>query len=865
MPSALSLQWPLLAWMLLCGAVGLVLWNRFFRPRIEARWAAILILLALAPVLPSLRQGFVYGPFDTNANLLPWAAKADLGYRPRVVKLNDITLLCAPWQVAARRQMLEGRVPFLNPHAGAGQPLLGDAQSAPFSLVNLASIPFDPVRSQALRAFLRSLLALAGAFLAARQLGCRPAFALLAAAAYGYGGSPAVWRLFQHGEVMAFWPWAFLASEQVLVEPRDLRSRVLFGLSLAAIILAGHPETGAAACIALAGRWLFALLRGRRREVGILMTASLLAAAGTSFFILPVAATIPHSLKFNRERGAQHGPGEDRRQRQPGRRHHRQHGGPGPLRHAAAGGGAGAGADPVAGRGLGGPGRPGPGTRWTFFQRCPPRAPPLPRPPGRRGLRRPPRSWRNPGEDLLPPPDFRLRRALLRLPRRLRRGPAGRPGPGILGRRAAGPPSALRNARRRDPHGHRRPPRASPGPPLVERARWSLPQIAAESFQHAVIAVLAALGVLVVLFLRRHPTAAGLLAAALAAGQLGDAFGGYYPTIPNALAFPPVPLLDRLAREPGPFRILGTRAVFMPNSAVVYGLADVRTHDPMESARYVDWLRDVLDVDITTYKKQYRMPKRAHVPYLRLLGTRFLLASPYHRLEYPWQDRGLFRETRLWELPGEPRWAFFPETVVPANSAAQAREILLAARRPFKVASLEIPGSDTPTANGPARVLRAHVESDRLRIETEVEKDSWMVLSQAAIPGWRAKADGRAIPTAIADGTLLAVRVPAYARGDSPLPACLMARGNGAFSGRMAHRRPASVAIPPSDAASRDMTQRGRICCNLSGQCRNVPGYDATSRDMTQRPLGLRHTGPRCVISSGYDAMSRDMAQHSKV
>jgi hypothetical protein len=767
MPSALSLQWPLLAWMLLCGAAGFTLWNRLFRPRVEVRWAAILILLALAPVLPSLRQGFVYGPFDTNANLLPWAAKADFGYRPKVGRLNDITLLCAPWQVAARRQMLEGRVPFLNPHAGAGQPLLGDAQSAPFSLVNLLSLPFDPVRSQSLRAFLRSLLALAGAFLAARQLGCRPAFALLAAAAYGYGGSPAVWRLFQHGEVMALWPWAFLASERVLAETNEpgqlLRSRLLFGLSLAALILAGHPETGAAACLALAGRWLFALWRGRRREVGILMMTALLAAAGTSFFILPVAATIPESLKFNRESAGRNAD----------------------LEAPAGSGGLAATANMVV-----------PGLFGT---------------PQRAGEQGPgPIQWLAEGSAGLAALALALGGLFTKDVRREPRlylvllaaaayavhlDPGGIPGKifslplisvfaeryfAYLGGFAVALLAALALE-------------SWAAEPLDRRLRFSMlaaailtgtaallahplalrwwhsrggvpPEIAAESLRHAAIAVLTVLGVLGVLFLRRHPTAAGLLATALAAGQLGEAFGGYYPTIPNALAFPPVPLLHRLAREPGPFRIIGTRAVFMPNSAAVYGLADVRTHDPMESSRYVDWLRDVLDVDITTYKKQYRTPKRSHVPYLRLLGTRFLLAGPYHHLEYPWRDRGLFRETRLWELPGEPRWAFFPETVVPANSAAQAREILLATRRPFKVASLEISDLASPTANGPARVLRWHVESDRLRIETEVEKDSWMILSQAAIPGWRAKADGRAIPTAIADGTLLAVRVPAGTR-----------------------------------------------------------------------------------------------------
>ncbi|HKI02102.1 MAG TPA: YfhO family protein, partial [Thermoanaerobaculia bacterium] len=130
----------------------------------------------------------------------------------------------------------------------------------------------------------------------------------------------------------------------------------------------------------------------------------------------------------------------------------------------------------------------------------------------------------------------------------------------------------------------------------------------------------------------------------------------------------------------------------------------------------------------------------------------------------PWIDRGLFRKTRLWELPGEARWAFFPETVVPAGSARRARELLLAAGRPLRMATLEIEGPESPRPNGRAEALRWKVDGDRLTIETRVEQDAWMVVSQAFLPGWRARADGRLARVAIADGALVAVRVPAGTR-----------------------------------------------------------------------------------------------------
>lgn len=761
MPAALSLQWPLLAWMVLCAGAGLVLWNRLFRPRLEGRWAAVLALLALVPLLPALRTGSVYGPFDTNVPALPWSDPADAGYKVRGGRLNDVTLQFLPWQAEARRQMLQGRAPLLNPFSGAGHPLLADAQSAPFSLVSLLALPFDPLESQALRAFLKLLLALWGTYLAARQLGCRTPASLLAAVAYAFGGSLSVWRLFPHAEVMAIFPFAFLASERLLDDPGELRSRVLLGLALGDVLLSGHPETAFTACLVLGGRWLFALLRAprapeRRRAVAVLLTVAVLSALGTSFFLLPVAEAVVHSEKLDREGG---GRDLDRPVTSSG-------GAKGGLANLAV-----------------------PGVFGT--------------PQGSTESGPAPLQWMVEGAVGLPA----LALALGGLFARRRRSET-RTFLILL--------AAFAYLVHLDPGGLLRPVFALPLISVVAvryfaflggfavallaaqaldlwteedrdrrflfgmaaatvlvavlalAARWmhgvTDPAVAAESAHHAGVAAAAVAGLVLVLFLRRYPAAAGLLAAALTVAQLWDGLGGYYPVLDRKHAYPPVPLLERLAAEPGPFRIIGTRGVLMPNSSTWYGLLDVRAHDPTQPARYIGWLHETLDVDITRHKRQYAAPKRRHVPFLRLLGTRYLLSGPALEPGPPWIDRGLFRRTRLWELPGEPRWAFFPEAVVPATSAKRAREILLNADRPLRIASLEIEGPESPIPNGRAEALRWQVDGDRLSIETRVEQDAWMVVAQAALPGWRARADGRPARLAIADGALIAVQVPAGTR-----------------------------------------------------------------------------------------------------
>lgn len=763
MPDALSLQWSLLAWMLLCAGAGFILWNRLFRPRIEGRWAAVLILLALVPLLPALRTGYVYGPFDTNVRFHPWFDAADARYKAVNSRLNDVTLILVPWQAEARRQMLQGRAPLLNPYSGAGHPLLGNALSAPFSPVSLLALPFEPLESQALRAFLKLLLALAGTWLAARHLGIRPVFSLLAAVAYAWGGSLSVWRLFPQGEVMALWPLAFLGSERVLADPGDWRARLGFGLPLAGILLSGHPETGLAACLALAGRWLLALRSPlRRRAVGILLLSSLLTALSVSFFILPVAQSVFGSEKLHRE-----GSGRDPDQ---------------PL--TAPGGPSGALLILVA-----------PGLFGT------------PQGAGESGPA--PLHWLVEGVVGLPALVLALGGILGGLVAASRRNATEiylallaavsfflHLDPGGLIRSLSNVPLisviafryfaylggfalALLAARGLElwttAEGDRRlrlgmaaavllaGVAAFAVHPLAIRslAATADPAVLAESALQGWIALVAAAGVLLVLLLKRFPSTAGILAAGLTAVQLWIALAGYYPTLPCERAFPPVPLLDRLAAEPGPFRIAGTRGVFMPNASTFYRIADLRSHDPAQPARYIGWLHEMLDVDVNRYHRQYGAPKRRHVPFLRLLGTRYLLSGPDLQPGPPWIDRGLFRRTRLWELPGDPRWAFFPDSVVPASSARRAREILLEAARPLRLASLEIEGPESPIPNGPAEALRWQVDGDRLKIETRVDQDAWMVVAQAAVPGWRARADGRPARVGIADGALLAVRVPA--------------------------------------------------------------------------------------------------------
>lgn len=758
MSTLASVHWLVLLWFLACVSFGLFCWNRLFHPRLEWRWAAVL-LAALAPLVPLARRDLVYGPFDTNVPLLPWAETGTVGYRPHNARLNDLTLQALPWQTEARRQLLEGRLPLLNPYSGAGQPLLGNAQTASF--ISLLAIPFEPLAAQALRALLVTWLALAGAYLVARQLGCSAGAAVLGGVAYAYSGSLTVWRLFPHTEVMALMPYAFLASERLLVSPEERSSRVLLVVALAGIGLAGHPETAFTAALGLASRWAWVLLRGprdgvRRRAVGVGLVCSLFAVAGTAFFVLPVAQSVLGSEKLARE-----GWGQDQATAAKGGSaslaglldlavpgvygtpQGAGEAGPAPL-HWLVEGSVGIIALVLVPVALAGRGRPHEMTFFLVLLAAAALALHLD-PLGLFG-----RITALPLLSVLAPRYFAylasfalallaglgLDRWMAREERTRVAAAAGLAVAAIL----AVTSYALARG-------------------WLQRTGAGVAVIG-ESARHARVALAVLAAAAVALRLRR-PKLGALLLAALTVIQMADALGRYTPLVPRRNAYPAVPLLERLRAERGPFRLIGTRGVLPPNASTFYRLADVRAHDPTQPVRYSDWLHDFLDVDISHAKRQYPGPRRAHLPYLRLLGTRFLLSSADRRFEPPWIDRGLFRRTRLWELPGEVRWAFFPDAVIPAADARQARQRLREARRPLRVATLEAGGGPPVAAsNGHGRVLRCDVDGDRLRIGTEVREDAWLVVSQMGLSGWRARGDGKPLRTAMIDGALLGVRVP---------------------------------------------------------------------------------------------------------
>jgi len=289
----------------------------------------------------------------------------------------------------------------------------------------------------------------------------------------------------------------------------------------------------------------------------------------------------------------------------------------------------------------------------------------------------------------------------------------------------------------------------------VETWRWSL------------WALLLAAGTCLALvaFARRHLERGPVVVAltALVAVDLFVAGRGFHRLQPADRVYPAVADLTRLRGEPGPFRVVGAKGALMPNSALVYGLQDVRAYDGLG----VSWYADLLDVALAwAQAHQQHELHGADSRVLDLLGVRYLLAPPDFTVDPGHWERiagttvPLFRNRRE-----QPRAVLADGYVLGGGDARRRlRDGAIDVRRDALL-DVDPPPADRPEraasadAAGTARIVE--YQHERVTIDTDAPGRRLLVLSDTWFPGWRATVDGQPAPIARANVAFRAVPVPA--------------------------------------------------------------------------------------------------------
>ncbi len=272
---------------------------------------------------------------------------------------------------------------------------------------------------------------------------------------------------------------------------------------------------------------------------------------------------------------------------------------------------------------------------------------------------------------------------------------------------------------------------------------------------------------LVVAARARRVLSPGWTASAIASLLAIDLFvfaWGFHGMLPRDRVFPVTPEIATIRSDSGIFRVLGVKGALMPNSAMVYGLQDIRAYDGLGVA----WYAELLDVALTFVQAhQLHEAHRADSPILDLLNVRYLLAPPdfepppdrYVRLPHTRSPvyRSLTEHPRTFLVDGY--------AVLSGNAARRAlRDHLVDVRRQV---ILEVdPSHDArpePAASaaevGEARLMG--YEHERVVIETRAPGARMLVLTDVFFPGWTATVDGRPADIVRANFAFRAVRVPA--------------------------------------------------------------------------------------------------------
>jgi hypothetical protein len=255
------------------------------------RVALFFYALTLIFFWQALTQPYINFQADVLPTLPPWRDVTRYHYQYNH-ELNDLPLQIVPWAHQVRESWKSFEIPLWNHSSGSGYPLLGNGQSSAFSLLRIVALPLELGRAMSAEGAFKILIALTFTFLL-----CRRRYSLLAsvtaAVTFAFSGFLTGWLHFPIATAACLAP-AVLYCVELLAERRTFGRFVFAAAMWAQLLFAGHPET-AAHLFWLALVWLLWLLfiekvtAERMRLVltlgGVMTVAALLAAPYLATFL----------------------------------------------------------------------------------------------------------------------------------------------------------------------------------------------------------------------------------------------------------------------------------------------------------------------------------------------------------------------------------------------------------------------------------------------------------------------------------------------------------------------------------------------------------------------------------------------------
>lgn len=210
---------------------------------------------------------------------------------------NDIPLQLLPWEFEVRRAYGEGRLPLWSDLLDGGSSPWVNPQAAVLSPIAMLARLFPVEHSLLGGLALKVLVAFSGAWLLARLLGVGRIASALAGAGFALSGAITAWALFPMSSAAAWAPWLALAVVLLFRRPTGRRVAVT-GVILAFLLLSGHPETELAAGLFAAFCGLCFRRRGRfLPRLGAAAAAMALGLALAAPHVLPFLLVLPETQR----------------------------------------------------------------------------------------------------------------------------------------------------------------------------------------------------------------------------------------------------------------------------------------------------------------------------------------------------------------------------------------------------------------------------------------------------------------------------------------------------------------------------------------------------------------------------------------
>ncbi len=265
---------------------------------LEWHVALLGVLLPLVLLFPWFDRGRLLVPSDLLQISIPGAPLVAASHRHDL--LNDAIQQFLPWELEVRHALSDRRLPLWSDNLEGGSSPWVNPQAAVLSPIAMPARVLPIQYHLLVTLALKILVAFEGTWLLARMAGVSRLASLISAGGFALGGGLMAWAVFPHTAAVAWVPWLAAAVIRLFRGggTRATPAIATAGILTAALLLSGHPETAAIGGL-FSGVCGLSLARrgGFRRGLGRAAVAALLGFGLAAPHLLPFALHLPHSQR----------------------------------------------------------------------------------------------------------------------------------------------------------------------------------------------------------------------------------------------------------------------------------------------------------------------------------------------------------------------------------------------------------------------------------------------------------------------------------------------------------------------------------------------------------------------------------------